>query len=348
MTDARQDNRSGEIRHLAAHRCLGLGTKRHNVGIAGNEKRGLLDLAALERTQKRPVAIAVAIPVQAPAEPAPGEFSGEIVNIFGGEPRGQVVARVLHEFEHERRSGWCIRSFKRRAAGPRPTRTNQHLAHRDGNIVLQLMLGNAGCLEIELIEEPIAEDLGRTRHRRRGTAFRGRHRQRGDGREHIRPHHRRRPGDRRPPVVPDDDRRLLPQSSDESNDVTNLVQERIAVDLGRSIGTAVAALIRRNYVIARGRQRGNLVTPRIPGLWKAVTKYDKRTATRLGNAHADAVRVHYPMRNPGHQSLPLIRILIFDSPCDSPSLEAQIKITLLSIRLFPAALKLGSRFLASC
>ena len=70
------------------------------------------------------------------------------------------------------------------------------------------------------------------------------------------------------------------------------VELRVGLDLGGRIGASVAALIRRNRVIARGCERGKLMPPRVPRLREAVAENHQRPFAGLGDMHVDTVRLY--------------------------------------------------------
>ena len=70
----------------------------------------------------------------------------------------------------------------------------------------------------------------------------------------------------------DDDGFSLVEGSHETDDVADQVELRVGLDPGGRIGASVAALIRRNRVIARGCERGKLMLPRVPRLREAVAE----------------------------------------------------------------------------
>ena len=105
----------------------------------------------------------------------------------------------------------------------------QDAANIEARILLQLRLGHARRLEIELIEHRV---FG-LRHRRRRThraARPVRHAQRDHAPEPVRPQQRGVPRDRSAPVMAGDHRLLLAQSIEQTYHVADQVQQRVLVD----------------------------------------------------------------------------------------------------------------------
>src|SRR5262249_24013670 len=74
-----------------------------------------------------------------------------------------------------------------------------------------------------------------------------------------------------------------------AHDVADEVQQRVRGDRLGPLSLAVATLIRRDGVIPRLGQRDELMSPRVPGLRKAVAEHDERPVARLGDVDANAV-----------------------------------------------------------
>jgi hypothetical protein len=89
--------------------------------------------------------------------------------------------------------------------------------------------------------------------------------------------------------VTDDHGVLLAQCRDQSDDVADEMKLRVRVVLVRRVRLSVAALIRRDDVIAGIRERGQLMAPRIPRLREAVDQQHYRPTARLCNVQADTV-----------------------------------------------------------
>ena len=97
-------------------------------------------------------------------------------------------------------------------------------------IALELGLGDARLLEVELIEQRVV-GLRHRRGRAHGRARPERDAQADDGAEAVGPQQRSVPGDRRAPVVAGDHRLSLAERVEQADHVADQVQERV---LGRS------------------------------------------------------------------------------------------------------------------
>src|SRR5207247_10881058 len=83
------------------------------------------------------------------------------------------------------------------------------------------------------------------------------------------------------------------------------VEQRVVLDRLRLVGLAIAAHVGRDGVIARLRQRDELMAPRVPRLRKAMTHDDERALTGLRDVHPDPVRLDDAMANLGHSISPI-------------------------------------------
>ena len=92
-----------------------------------------------------------------------------------------------------------------------------------------------------------------------------------------------------------DDGRVCAERIDEAGHVADEVQERVLVDLARPIGLPISPHFGRHGVEAGARERGKLVSPRIPGLGEAVAEDRQRSPALLGDVHPDAVRRDEPV-----------------------------------------------------
>ena len=68
---------------------LGCGEAQHAVAAAGDEQGRLPDRLAAPRPAQLPVALEVAVPVQAAAKAGAGEFLGVVVEVGLAQPRRQ-------------------------------------------------------------------------------------------------------------------------------------------------------------------------------------------------------------------------------------------------------------------
>ena len=166
-------------------------------------------------------------------------------------------------------------------------------------VALELGFGNAGRLEIELVEESVVR-LGH-RRRRPGLAARPeRHAEPDHAAEAVRTQQRRVPGDRRAPIVPGDHRRLGTERVEQADHVADEMEERVLLDLLRRVGLPVAAHVRRHGMEAGFGEGAELVAPRIPAFRKAVAEHDERARPGFGDVHADAVGLDRTVSDLGH------------------------------------------------
>src|SRR5271165_4756107 len=82
------------------------------------------------------------------------------------------------------------------------------------------------------------------------------------------------------------------------------MQQRVFLDLGGSIGAAIAAHVRSDRVEAGFGQGAELMAPRIPGLREAVAQHDQRALALLRNMHGNPVALDRAVRDLAHGSLP--------------------------------------------
>jgi hypothetical protein len=87
-----------------------------------------------------------------------------------------------------------------------------------------------------------------------------------------------------------------PQGVKQANDVADQVQQRVALDLGRSVGLSVAAQVGCDDMKAGCRQCIQLMPPGIPAFGKAVAQQHRVPGPLLRYVHADAVSLDDAMR----------------------------------------------------
>jgi hypothetical protein len=104
-------------------------------------------------------------------------------------------------------------------------------------------------------------------------------------------------------VVAGDHRLLSAQSTDETHDVADVMENRILLHFLRTVASPIAAQVECHSTEPRLRQRRELMPPGIPALGKAVAEDDERTFTLLGHVQADAVRLNHAMRHLGHRRI---------------------------------------------
>ncbi len=93
----------------------------------------------------------------------------------------------------------------------------------------------------------------------------------------------------------DDDASFPAECLHQPDQVTGQVEQRVRMDVLGRIGLAVPALVGGDGVVAGGGQGVQLMPVGVPRLRKTVTEQDEGTLPRLGNVHADSVRVNEPV-----------------------------------------------------
>src|SRR5204862_1676659 len=94
----------------------------------------------------------------------------------------------------------------------------------------------------------------------------------------------------RAPVVTDDARTLCADVVEQAGDVAAELDDVVGVRIGWRARAAVAAHVRREYVVPRAGQRFDLVAPRVPELREPVDQDDRLPLPRLRDVQLDAVR----------------------------------------------------------
>jgi hypothetical protein len=120
------------------------------------------------------------------------------------------------------------------------------------------------------------------------------------GLDAMRSEQRHLPGDDAAPVVSDHDRLLDAERVEQAGEIADQMVNRVCVHRLRSVGVAIAALVRRNGVKSGLRQRPQLMPPRVPELGEAVTEQYREALSRLRDVHGDAVGRNGAMRNRRH------------------------------------------------
>lgn len=146
-------------------------------------------------------------------------------------------------------------------------------------IGLDFGLGSARLLEVLDVELLVTTHRSHRRQRPYGRRWSERDRQPSDNGEHVRSHHRRVPGDGRAPVVTDDRRCLGTEGRHETDVVGNQANHAIVVDRQRLRRAAVAAHVDGHGAVPGRGERGDLVSPRVPRLGKAMDEQHQRAGT---------------------------------------------------------------------
>ena len=231
------------------------------VLIAPEEEGWLRNVGSTVGGKEFPVAIDIAIPVQATAKAGSRELGGVIVDVCFGEPgwQGRGIAQLF------KRVGLGIGQDGMPAfRGSSVARNSvEEAAHGCPDIALKIGFSHPRFLEMQLIKELTFERLlpglcgskGGTRSVKGATRnVGGAHRD--QSWKEIGAHERSMPGDVSAPVVADQDRLLLPKRIEQANQVTNQVEKRVRGDVRGLIGLTVAAQVGGDDMIASLSQRG--------------------------------------------------------------------------------------------
>ena len=97
----------------------------------------------------------------------------------------------------------------------------------------------------------------------------------------------------------DDHGLFVAQRRDQPDDVIDDFDLIIGVDGFGFVALAIAAHVGRDDMIARRRERGELVTPAVPAFGKAVEQQHQRTFAGFGDVELDAVGGDAAFGNPG-------------------------------------------------
>ena len=169
-------------------------------------------------------------------------------------------------------------------------------AQDPARVGVELALGDPRFLEVEDVIKVVAVGLLHRLERRGPGPAAVRHAHRDQAGEAVGMEEKAVPRHQRAPVVADDHRRLLAERIDDSDHIRREVLDVVGIDLARLVALAVAAQIRGDRVIARLRERRQLVPPRIPGLGKAVEQEHQRSLSHFRNPQGNAIALHEPER----------------------------------------------------
>ena len=149
----------------------------------------------------------------------------------------------------------CGRMVIRRA------QAGDHAPQGLGRVGSQFGIGDPGLLEIEHVEEVVAEQHAKRLRRRDLGAWHRRNAQTDHGRDPIGMQLRRAPHHRGAPVVTDEHRPLGADVVEQADHVGGQLGDVVVGDGLGPAGAAIAALIRSQYVVPGGREHRDLVTP---------------------------------------------------------------------------------------
>ena len=94
-----------------------------------------------------------------------------------------------------------------------------------------------------------------------------------------------------------DHRGALAERVEQPHHVSDQVQQGVLIDRFGLVGLSVASLVGRDRPVTGLRQSNELMTPRIPGLGKAVTENDQRPLPCFGHVHSQAIGLDEAMRD---------------------------------------------------
>ena len=87
----------------------------------------------------------------------------------------------------------------------------------------------------------------------------------------------------------DDGRPLFAKRGDQCDHVSDRIEDAVYTDIGRRVGSAETPHIRRNSMETGGRERRDLMSPRIGQFRPAVAKHHQRTFALLKEKDLDPV-----------------------------------------------------------
>lgn len=263
------------------------------VPLADHEQGRYIDHDAGERRLQLPVAIQVAVVVQATAKTGASESRRIGVEVGSGQPVrhllriGKGCEQPVAPRDHSERI-WRLVSGLPRAGLSRSG--EEDFPQRLSNVPLQFCLGDAGFLEVEYVELcliGLREDAG-WRH-----GWLGHHRNadRDHAAEAVGPHLRRLPRDRRAPVVADDEGGLCAEGVQERDHIPDKVKQGVFVDRRGAFRMPISAHVRRHRTKSGLGQRRDLMTPGVGRFRKAVAEEDKWPFSLFDDIHPDRSRL---------------------------------------------------------
>ena len=230
-----------------------------------------------------PVAVEVAIPVDAAREAGAGEGVDVDLQLGVGEQRLAERLRILHHLDQVRHAaaGREPRLDVRQRHAP-PHELAEHAPH----VARERRSATPGCLEVHDVVV-VAE---RRAHQRDGRHRRARQIGRVDAdhaRRARRMEQRHHPDDEAAPVVADEHGALDVERVEQADQVARQMVDVVGGDVVRTVAVAVAALVGRDRAEPGGDERGHLVAPGVRQLGKAVAEHDGRAAALV--AHREAI-----------------------------------------------------------
>jgi hypothetical protein len=283
------DDTTGAVEHHLAVGTGGnlagpvdLGEIQDRVVRAADEQSRNTDCLGGRRPHDLPVAVEVAVPVQRTGEAGTGELPHVVLEVVVGQPVRQPVG--FGEPVDEILGSRCGHPHGGRLvpAGPHPA---QHPAHGAVRVCGHLGIGHTRLLEIQNVEEVIAENPPEGLGRRSQRAGYRRHAQTGHRGDPVRMQQRRTPGHHRTPVVPDD--RTPPRTGpiQQGHQISGQRGDVVSLDRPRPRGPAVSALVGRQHPVPGRGQHRHLVAPGERQFGEAVRQDHHRAVRRPSLEH---------------------------------------------------------------
>jgi hypothetical protein len=97
--------------------------------------------------------------------------------------------------------------------------------------------------------------------------------------------------------VSSDYRLLNAERIKEPHYIADEMQQGVLIDRLRPVGMTIAAHVNRDSMESSRRQRGKLMPPRVPRLWKAVAQDDQRSLALFNEMEMNPICPDRAMRN---------------------------------------------------
>ena len=275
------------IGHPAVH-DRGRAHEQDRIRGTADEQRRDRHLGAVDAFGQRPVAIEVAVPVDAAGEAGTRELGDVVVELGLRQPRGKGVGFRQPLDETAAVGCGCRADIESVFLGQ--TQSREHAPHRRRRIATEVRVGDAGLLEVEDVEERVAEHLAHDLDGWHRAAREERNAHAHDTGDAFRRQQRELPHDHRAPVVADEHRAFLADVVEEAEQVVREVLDVVVLDRVGTRRSAVPALIGCEHAVSGRRERGDLVAPRVRQLGEPVREHDRRSAPEIDDVEIDTVR----------------------------------------------------------
>ncbi|SIJ18215.1 Uncharacterised protein [Mycobacteroides abscessus subsp. abscessus] len=201
------------------HASRMVGESEYRICGARDEERGHYHVSVRKTLGESPIAVEVPVPVQAAGESGSGEFGDVMVQLVLAQPFGQL-AGIRHALNESRGPG-CDHRGAVDAGHP-----SHHAAHRGCRVPVEIGVGDARFLEVQDVEEVVAEQFVPRLCGRDLTAPGEGHREADHSGHAFGDGERGMPGDHGAPVVSDECRLSGPHVIENSEEV---IRERLDV-----------------------------------------------------------------------------------------------------------------------